>query len=106
MAAFEKAEDVGILALIALILGGIAFASYEIYNYFTTGAGGETDPTTGQSTGLFNGIVNSIDPQNFAGGGADTGTSETYTGALSESIAHPFQTLGTIFGIGEDSGGN
>lgn len=105
-------------AVLLLILGGIGLAVYFLYDWFQNGDAGPTDdagqtssflgalrgtnsvdPTTGQSTGLVDSFNNWVAGSSFPGGGEVAGSSETYTGALSETIAHPYDSLKSILGF-------
>lgn len=103
--------------LILLIVAGLGVGGYLIYDWLQNGDSGPTDdvgqtasllgairgtnsidPATGQSNGLINSINNYVFNEKFPGGGESAGTSQTYTGALSETISHPVSTLWTILG--------
>src|SRR5215472_8265480 len=92
------------LILILAILAAIGYALYQLF-----GPGGQLsaqnpenqDPTTGQYIGAVNAADNWLDPVKFPGQkGEIVGTSQTYTGALGETISHPLNTMESILGIG------
>lgn len=105
-------------AMMLLILGGAGLALYFLYDWFQNGDAGPTDdagqtssllgalrgsnsinPVTGESNGLVNSFNNWVAGSSFPGGGEVAGSSETYTGAVSQTIAHPYDTLKSIFGF-------
>lgn len=53
--------------------------------------------------GAVNTLDNALIPQDFPGGGQVPSTSETYTGAATESVMHPVSTFESIFGINPPS---
>jgi hypothetical protein len=103
-----------VLAILALLVG----VGYIVWDYFQNGDAGITDDAGQTSsvlgafrgtnsvdpvTGGSNGLVNSFDALVFGsnngsvGGGEVAGTSETYTGALSEMFSNPGGVLKSIF---------
>lgn len=90
--------------LILAVVVGIGVAAYFLYDSFTNGALSENnpdnvDPSTGQYIGPVNAVDNYVFPVKFPGGGETVGTSETYTGALSTTVQHPYDTLKSILGF-------
>jgi hypothetical protein len=105
------------MTLTLLIVAGLGVGGYLIYDWLQNGDSGPTDdvgqtasllgalrgtnsidPATGQSNGLVNSINNFVFNEKFPGGGEAAGTSETYTGAASEVLAHPLGSLWSILG--------
>jgi hypothetical protein len=103
-----KAQSTVNLVLIVAIVAAVGYALYKLFGsggILSTDNPDNVDPSTGQYIGVVNSVNNAIAPASFPGGGQVIGSSETYTGAISETISHPFSTLGTIIGL-DDSGGS
>lgn len=100
-----KAEGTINLLIILAIVAGVGYAIYSLFN----GSGplstdcskvpSNCDPATGQYIGPWNAFNNWLFPENFPGGGEVTGSSETASGAFSNEIFHPIDTLDSIFGF-------
>ena len=103
--------------LILIIVVGLGVVGYFLYDWLANGDAGPTDevgqtasllgalrgtnsidPATGQSNGLINSVDNYLFHASFPTGGEVANTSETYTGALSETVSNPFGTLWSIMG--------
>lgn len=89
-------DDVTVLTVII----GLGVAGYLAYMFIrdATNSPENQDPTTGENNGILNGVNASIFGSGNPGGGAVAGTSETYTGAASEFVAHPFDSAKAILG--------
>lgn len=81
-----------------LLLAGIV--AYEAFPNLFGGSDPDTDdPETGESNGLANRLDNDFFPEQFPGGGEVHGTSETYTGAASETLRDPLGVMKSILGF-------
>lgn len=101
----RRSSGGGIDAISALInVALIGLGGYALYEVLMgTPAQSVRDPFTGQSGGPINALDQWLFPMTFPGGGEVTGSAETYTGALTESVLHPITTMETIFGLNQDA---
>jgi len=94
------------LILTLAILVAIGYALYKLFGGngpLSSDNPQNQDPTTGQYIGAVNSIDNWIDPVKFPGQtGEVVGTSQTYTGAAAQVIAHPLDSMAVILGIGQN----
>lgn len=102
-AATEAVEGLNSIVTLAIVVG-IGIAAYYIRDAFANGALSENnpdnvDPSTGQYVGPLNALNQYVFPVKNPGGGQTVGTSETYTGAFSTSVLHPWNTLKSILGF-------
>ncbi len=97
-------EDFTLFEILAILIaiGGLGYGAWYLYNQIAGNSGDTNDPTTGQSNGPLNALSNAIFPESFPGGGEVTGSAETFTGAVSETVSDPIGTLKSIFGIGQN----
>ena len=57
------------------------------------------DPSTGMGNGLIDSLDNFFSTTQNPGGGEVPGSSETYTGATEQVLAHPINSIESIFGF-------
>jgi hypothetical protein len=90
-------DDLSLLEVIVIlgIVGALAYFGYKAYDSIVNDPS-NLDPATGKSNGPINAIANAVFPESFPGGGASG--AETYTGATSEVLLHPWDSLVSIFG--------
>lgn len=98
---FQTIEDDYGVTVVALIVAAVAAGIYLLYTFYQNevNGGASQDPTTGESNGFLDNLDADIFPTSNPGGGEVSGSSETYSGAVSTIFSDPIASFKSLLGI-------